>query len=98
MHTAYTAGRNSKYELYSSSISLTSIFRFCWFMVEGVAHVCVYILSHIKQKQTPWTVVRKRTIPTELPPFVGEVIANFWGYRVLRGQRNESPRPLISVF
>jgi hypothetical protein len=24
--------------------------------------------------------------------------ANFWGYRVLRGQRNGSPRSLISVF
>jgi hypothetical protein len=36
--------------------------------------------------------VGKRTISTELPPLVGEVSAN------LRGQRNEFPRPLISVF
>jgi hypothetical protein len=42
-------------------------------------------------------IVRKRTIPTERPPLVGEVSANFCGYRVLRGQRNEFPRPLISV-
>jgi hypothetical protein len=42
--------------------------------------------------------VRKRSIPTERPPLVGEVSADFCGYRVLRGQRNESPRPLISVF
>jgi hypothetical protein len=41
--------------------------------------------------------VRKRTIPTEPPPIVGEVNANFSGYTVSRGQRNESPRPLISV-
>jgi hypothetical protein len=42
--------------------------------------------------------VRKRTIPTERPPLVGEVSANFCGESVLRGQRNEFPRPLISVF
>jgi hypothetical protein len=42
--------------------------------------------------------VRKRTIPTERPPYVGEVSANFCGQRVLRGQRNGSPRPLISGF
>jgi hypothetical protein len=41
--------------------------------------------------------VRKRTIPTERPPLVGEVSANFCGKRVLRGQSNEFPRPLISV-
>jgi hypothetical protein len=42
--------------------------------------------------------VRQRTIPTELPPLVGEVGANFSGQRASRGQRNESPRLLISVF
>jgi hypothetical protein len=35
--------------------------------------------------------VHERTIPTELPPFFGEVSANFYG--VLRGQRNRSLRP-----
>jgi hypothetical protein len=29
--------------------------------------------------------VRERTIPTERPPLVSEVSANFFGYRVLRG-------------
>jgi hypothetical protein len=43
-------------------------------------------------------VVRKRTVPTERPPLVGEVSANLCGQRVLRGQRNEFPSPLISVF
>jgi hypothetical protein len=43
-------------------------------------------------------VVRKRTIPTDRPPLVGEVSANLCGQRVLRDQRNELPRPLISVF
>jgi hypothetical protein len=42
--------------------------------------------------------VRKRTIPTERPPLVGEVSANFSGERVSRDQRSESTRPLNSVF
>jgi hypothetical protein len=37
--------------------------------------------------------VRKRTMPTERPPLVGEVSANYCGYRVSHGQRNGSPRP-----
>jgi hypothetical protein len=37
--------------------------------------------------------VRERTIPTERPPLVGEVIANFFGWRVPRGQRDGSLRP-----
>jgi hypothetical protein len=45
-----------------------------------------------------WGLVFQRTIPTERPPLVGEVSANFSGYRVSRGQRNESPRPLIFPF
>jgi hypothetical protein len=35
---------------------------------------------HFKnKKQTPWPVVRKRTIPTERSPLAGEVSANFCG-------------------
>jgi hypothetical protein len=30
-------------------------------------------------KKTPWLLVRKRTMPTERPPLVGEVSANFCG-------------------
>jgi hypothetical protein len=37
--------------------------------------------------------VRERTTPTGRPPFVGEVIANFCGWRVPRSQRDGSPRP-----
>jgi hypothetical protein len=37
--------------------------------------------------------VRGRTIPTERPPLVGEVSANFCWYRVSRIQRNGSLRP-----
>jgi hypothetical protein len=43
------------------------------------------------------TLVRERTIPTERPPLVGEVIANFCGQRVSRGQRDGFPWSLISV-
>jgi hypothetical protein len=28
---------------------------------------------HNKQKQTPWPLVRERTIPTERPPLVDEI-------------------------
>jgi hypothetical protein len=51
-----------------------------------------------KLKLNSVAIVRKRTIPTERPPLVGQVSANLCGLRVLRGQRNEFPRPLISVF
>jgi hypothetical protein len=50
-------------------------------------------------KQTLWPLVRKRTIPTERPPLVGEIL-----YQLLRveGCRMVSaadpPRSLISVF
>jgi hypothetical protein len=36
-------------------------------------------LIETKQEETPWPVVRKRNIPTERPPLVGEVSANFSG-------------------
>jgi hypothetical protein len=37
--------------------------------------------------------VRERTILTERPPLVGEVIANICGYMVPRGHRDRSLRP-----
>jgi hypothetical protein len=37
--------------------------------------------------------VRERTIPSERPPLVDEVSANFWGQREPRGQREGSIRP-----
>jgi hypothetical protein len=42
--------------------------------------------------------VRERTIPTQGPPLVGEVSANFCGEKVSRGQRNGSPRPYSRIF
>jgi hypothetical protein len=37
------------------------------------------ICLHGIGKRTPWLLVRKRTLPTERPPLVGEVSANFCG-------------------
>jgi hypothetical protein len=55
-------------------------------------------LKHLKVEKSSVVLIFKRTIPTELPPSVGQFSANFRGQRMSRGQRNESPRPLISVF
>jgi hypothetical protein len=41
--------------------------------------------------------VRKRTIPTERPPLVGEVSANFCGWRAPRGQRDRSLMKVIPL-
>jgi hypothetical protein len=52
-----------------------------------------YVRSETLNKQTnSVALIRKRTIPTERPQLVG-VSANFCGQRVLRVQRNGSPRP-----
>jgi hypothetical protein len=40
----------------------------------------------------------KLTTQTERPPHVGKFSANFCRWNMSRGQRNESPRPLISIF
>jgi hypothetical protein len=54
----------------------------------------VYVLEYLtKQTTNSVALVHKRTIPTERPPLVGEVGANFCRLRVSRGQLNGSPRP-----
>jgi hypothetical protein len=56
---------------------------------------CLYRIK-VKNKQTKTNFValaRKRTLPTERPPLVCEVSANFCGQRVSCGPRNGSPRP-----
>jgi hypothetical protein len=50
------------------------------------------------KKRNSVALVRERTIPTEQPPLIGEVSANFCGSRVSCGQRNGFTRSLISVF
>jgi hypothetical protein len=51
-----------------------------------------YFLSFLLSLKNPVAWVRERTIPTELPPLVGEVSTNFCGERLPRGQRDESLR------
>jgi hypothetical protein len=50
----------------------------------------IALISHDNCYSVAW--VRVQTIPTERPPFVGEVSANFFRYRVKRGQRDGSLR------
>jgi hypothetical protein len=42
--------------------------------------------------------VRERTIPTEQPPFVGKVSANFSGYRGVAWSARMITTAVISVF
>jgi hypothetical protein len=58
----------------------------------------ITISLETKANNKPRGLIRQRLIPTERPPLVSEVSANFSGQRVSRGQRNKSPGPLISVF
>jgi hypothetical protein len=53
------------------------------------AHVDIRPINH-----NSVALVRKRIIPTERPPLVGEVSANFCGWRVPRCQRDGSLRAL----
>jgi hypothetical protein len=53
----------------------------------------LFIVQDLFNCENSVTLVRKRTIPTERPPLVGQVSANICGNRVSRGQRNGSPRP-----
>jgi hypothetical protein len=48
-------------------------------------------ITKTKLSSVAW--VRDRTVPTELPPLVGELSANFCGYKVPRGQHDGSLRP-----
>jgi hypothetical protein len=41
--------------------------------------IYIFRYEHEQNKQTPWLLVRQQTIPTERPPLVGEVSANFSG-------------------
>jgi hypothetical protein len=50
-------------------------------------------ISYTDLKKNSMVWVRERTTPTERPPLVGEVIANFCGERVPCGQRDGSLRP-----
>jgi hypothetical protein len=68
-----------------------------WFSIWKQVSENKYKPDQIQTKNSV-ALVLKWTILTERPLLVGEVSANFSGERVSRGQRNESPQPLISVF
>jgi hypothetical protein len=51
------------------------------------------IHTYIKTKNNSMVWARERTIPTERPPLVGEVIAKFLGIEGARGQRDGSLHP-----
>jgi hypothetical protein len=54
-------------------------------------------LAKSKLKLNSVASVRELTIPPERPPLVGEVSANFCGYRVQHGQCNRSPQPYSRI-
>jgi hypothetical protein len=60
-----------------------------WFQVQWVHQHAM--ANEAKLNSMVW--VRERTIPTERPPLLREVIANFCGWRVPRSQRDGSLRP-----
>jgi hypothetical protein len=58
----------------------------------------ILILLFTSTKQIPWLSVRKRTIPTERRPPVGESSANFPDRGVSRGRRGGTPTVDILSF
>src|SRR5215469_10037536 len=54
--------------------------------------------GYIKKKKNSMAVVRERTIPTEQPPPVGDLVPTFADRGVSRGQRNGSPPPAVNLF
>jgi hypothetical protein len=55
--------------------------------------MCMHCAINKNKQKHSKALVRKLTIATERPPFVGEVNANFCGKRVSHGQHNGSSRP-----
>ena len=68
-------------------------------MYEELLFINFIIVNEVDELHNSVALVRERTILTERLPPVSEVSANFFADRgVSRGQRNGSPRTLISVF
>jgi hypothetical protein len=65
----------------------------CWDL--GVSYKGWYWFTLKLKILNSVALVREQTIPTERPPLVGEVSANFCGWRVSRRQHNGFPRSLI---
>jgi hypothetical protein len=55
------------------------------------------INNNNNNKQAPWPLVHKRAMPTEGRCLSAKLVPTFASRRMSRGQRNGSPRPLISI-
>jgi hypothetical protein len=88
---------NSNKYIYTLLYSFTQLYQTVGPISPGYCGGCAVFFMP-KTKLNSAALVRERTIPIERPPLVGEVSANFCGYRVSRGLRNGFPRSLISVF
>jgi hypothetical protein len=55
-------------------------------------------IERILKLKTPWPLVRKQTIPTERPPLVGEVSANFLRIKGVAWSAQRVPLVVNSVF
>jgi hypothetical protein len=78
---------------------------YCEILAEHTSTLCAHIVVFLNVKSKSRTKLRgfspqanynERT--NERTPHFGEVSANFCEQRVSRGQRNGSPRQLISIF
>jgi hypothetical protein len=68
----------------------------CNFPLHIATYLClINLYLETKIKLNSVACVRERTMPIERPPLVGEVSANFCGYRVLRGQHSRSLRRIL---
>jgi hypothetical protein len=59
---------------------------------KSVPYMNLHRTGYFTNKQTPWPLVRERTIPTERPPLVDEILVpTFVDRGVSCGQRGGSP-------
>jgi hypothetical protein len=80
-------------------MSATQIYS-CIYVMEH-RHNCntLYICTFTINVQTPWSLVRKRTIPTDRPPLVDEIWCQLFRIEECRVVAAADPlRSLISVF
>jgi hypothetical protein len=67
------------------------------YLVSLVSDAILFQWEKQKKRTNSVTLVRERTIPTELQQLVGVVHASFRDGGVSRGQRNWSPRPYSRI-
>jgi hypothetical protein len=90
--------RSLVYGSYAQSLISTNNYVLAFYWNNSVQQDCLFRLIRANEtdyKKNSMASVHKRTIPTERPPLVSEVSANF--LRVTRGQRDESLRPYSRI-